>query len=166
MVKNCSSITAIFIAFPILLAGCTHSSDAPTSSSTTIHISAVSLDTETVTLTNSGNVNIESLATPVISSPLTTALREDVANSTCASATFPMQPGSQCTYSFSTYGTDTVPGVNSGTISIPITFATGSGTIDLSATVSNYLYAAGSSGVYEWNGSQWTSIGGPPISPH
>lgn len=157
----------LFVFYSALTSGCTSGSSSDDSSVipnpvTAAAVTAVAygLADTVVTLTNTGEVDISSLSTLQISSALNGIIAEDIANSTCESATFPLMPGSQCTYRFKLAGSNTVPGILSGTINLTPTFADGSSqSINLNATVTHYLYAANSIGVFAWNGSAWSTIG-------
>lgn len=128
----------------------------------TLRFEIGSLNNETVTLINSGNVNVCSLGSLNIPSALSVLLSLDF-DSTCSSAVFPLLPGEQWTYHFVTHGDSTLPGIASGTIALPLKFADSTtGRVNLSATVTNYLYAANASGVYQWDGSTWSATGRGP----
>ena len=128
----------------LCLAGCKNSSlntnpPAPRPSAN-ISTATNGLNTQTVTLTNNTEVNISSITTPQISSTLSSILTEDTVNSTCVSATFPLTPGSSCTYVFTSNTTNPVPGILAGTINFSIFFASNTRqNVNLPSIISNYL---------------------------
>lgn len=157
-------LSAIVISALLQISGCNDSS-TPTSGANTLSISIAQtkLSFETLTVTNTSTNSISSFNTPVITGVST--LSEVTPLSTCESTTFPIVPGGSCTYAFYSSNGST-PGVSStGSIKITSNFSAGDPVnATLSASITTYLYAGTSTGVSQWNGTDWSVISGSPTN--
>lgn len=158
--------TVYSVIFVGALTGCddktnnngSNGSNIPPNPDVGVQITQTGANAQTVTLTNNGSVNVNSLAVTSLPASVT----ENTADSTCEQVTFPLVSGNSCTYVFN--GLNTLsPGVIHGAISLTANFAQGGAQpINLSSTTTTYLYESSNTAtnsVHRWDGSSWTLVG-------